>query len=234
MQDILNELLRQLYKARISQLFARFETMGNTEGVSNPHLIKVPEGYCKAKIKVLIVGQQTQGWHGTIGQNLGPDPVTTLMNVYEQFAHGRHYTRSPFWQAAHQLYRGLNPDGPDQGFVWTNLIKVDQYGKRAEPLIEEICWEVFNVLPEEITILKPDVIVFFTGPKYEKRLQENFKNIKYVHVDSKVDIGLLARLEHPQLPHYTFRTKHPNYLRRSKQWNVLDKIIDYCHSLNVQ
>jgi len=40
-------------------------------------------------------------------------------------------------------------------------------------LIEETCWEVFNVLPEEITILKPDVIVFFTGPKYEKRLQEN-------------------------------------------------------------
>ncbi len=112
----------------------------------------------------MIVGQQTLEFEGLLGEGLGADSVAQLARVYADFQLGAHYRSTPFCQGAHEVYDKLNPGGPEGGFVWSNLIKADQYGGRPEPEVEEAICRTFGVLPQEIEILKPDVVLFFTGP----------------------------------------------------------------------
>jgi hypothetical protein len=67
-----------------------------------------------------------------------------------------------------------------------------------------------------VGIIRPDVTVFFTGSSYDGRLRETFPSVTFHYLSR-----LIARLEHEQLPRHTYRTAHPNYLRLSRNWNVL-------------
>jgi hypothetical protein len=66
------------------------------------------------------------------------------------------------------------------------------------------------VLPDEIGILKPDVVVFFVGPDYLQRLRETFPRFKERPV---VGSQVLWRCEHHRLPWHSYFTYHPNYLQ---------------------
>jgi hypothetical protein len=83
--------------------------------------------------------------------------------------------------------------------------------------------ERFNVVPGEIRLTAPDAVIFFTGPWYEKRLELTFVGAQ-MHEVSGLPTNLLARLVHPDLPWHSYRTYHPNYLRRSRQWDLLTVI----------
>jgi hypothetical protein len=215
-----NEALGRTYRDRIGALI---DALGAVAGVSNPHLITAPPEYAKADVRLMVIGQQTFGYVGQLGQDLGADPVGRLMDVYTDFRLGEHYRTSPFWAAAHQVYAHLNPKGPPAGFIWSNLIKVDQYGNRPDPAVEEECCDLFGVLTDEIALLQPDVVLFFTGPQYDQRLLTTFAGAKLLEVGTH-PLRELARVEHPWLPAWTFRTYHPAYLRRRGLWHLLDEI----------
>ncbi len=183
------------------------------EGVSRPLFISVPDNYYKTKVKLMIVGQQTNGW----GDNrMGLD---RLLQLYDEFNLAeKKYGGSPFWRYSHTLFKALNPAGPDRAFLWSNLIKVDQKKDRPESQIEsEVA--TLRLLPEEIRLLKPDVVVFFTGPKYENCLQNTFANVKFRTISK-----CLSRVVHDNLPTHSYRTYHPGYLSFIKGSRVLDKI----------
>jgi hypothetical protein len=78
------------------------------------------------------------------------------------------------------------------------------------------------LLQAEIEITKPSVVVFFTGPSYDHRLASTFPGLSF-----ETSSRRLSRVFHPLLPRHSYRTYHPNYLRRSKSnWTVLDEIKD--------
>lgn len=86
------------------------------------------------------------------------------------------------------------------------------------------------MLKAEIAILKPDVVVFLTGSKYDERINTVFKPER----ETILPDGYLYRLSTSDgsLPPHTFQTKHPRTLlgnRRAKMANryreVLEKVV---------
>jgi hypothetical protein len=210
----LNEKLFDCYSRVAKQIQIALDSR---KGYSSPHFLSVPEGYLRSGIKLMIVGQQTYGWHQGVFSPTST-AVRTLMRCYDEFDLGKNYTRSPFWQGAHRLFNLLNANGPSRSFLWSNLIKVDKGQDRPEYDVEEsICR--LRILEQEISITKPDAVVFFTGPNYDQRLIDTFDGVEF-----SAHSPMLARLKHPLLPRQTYRTYHPNYLRRSRNWGVLEVI----------
>jgi hypothetical protein len=215
----MNRDLQDLYKSQLG----RFRRIAQSHSsLSEPLLLSVPSEYERAAKRLLVVGQQTWGWTGhgeinTLGQ------VEWLMKGYEHFSLGRHYIASPFWQASHELYSRLNPGCPAGGFMWSNLVKVDQDGNRPSAEVEEqICR--MEILPVEIEILEPDVTVFFTGPRYDARLRSTFFALQFVPMGDCFD-----RIEHPVLPFHTYRTYHPKFLRLARKWHTIADIAQEVH-----
>ncbi|MDR7318010.1 hypothetical protein [Brevibacillus nitrificans] len=68
----------------------------------------------------------------------------------------------------------LVPGHGDDAFMNTNLVKFDFNEGKLPREIEEILCTEFAVLPMEIEILNPDLIIFFTGPDYDERLLSTF------------------------------------------------------------
>jgi hypothetical protein len=213
--ESINKQLLSFYTGIVAELQ---QILVQYKGCSSPHFLFAPEGYEAVSTILMIVGQQTNGWDcGTL--NSAISSVQSLRKSYADFDLGHECKASPFWQAAHRLFKLLNTAGPERSFLGSNLVKVDQYCRRPVPELEEQVGALM-ILQREISITRPDVLVFFTGPDYDQRLMRTFRGVQYVSKSR-----LLARLQHPQLPTLSFRTYHPNYLRRSRKWNVLEKIV---------
>ena len=55
---------------------------------------------------------------------------------------------------------------------------------------------------------------FINGPNFDHRIKSTFENVDFIEVDG-FSTRELSQLKHNSLPEFTFRTYHPNYLRRS-------------------
>lgn len=203
----MNQKLSELYQAIYPELMAALATVPN---LSKPLLIKVPDGYADTAIRLLVVGQETRGWGLP-----GVDGVAQLMDFYGET---RNKTNTTILQAAKELFNGINPQGPELAFLWSNLIMLDQNGKRPNTTVEEVVSR-FRLLPKEIEITKPDAVVFFIGPYYRSRLAATFPGIALQPAAPKI-----SRAVHPQLPTSSFHTYHPGYLRRGN-WHVITDLI---------
>jgi hypothetical protein len=117
----------------------------------------------------------------------------------------------------------LNGDGNDRRFLWANLVKIDEDCKQPGKDVEDFMATAFNVLPTEISLAAPDVVVFLTGPYYDSRLALTFHGCEFKAVKGR-DKRTLSLLKHPDLPSRSYRTYHPGYLRRSKKWDIIAEI----------
>jgi hypothetical protein len=104
----------------------------------------------------------------------------------------------------------------DEGSVFKNATP-----KQREKMIT-VSTEVFQ---EEVKILKPDIVIFFTGPIYDYAL----KKIIYGSVFRDV-LGhkerVLTVISHDILPKMSWRTYHPAYLQRSRKTSIIDYLCD--------
>ena len=206
----MNSQLQAFYQSVLPQLT---NIVGSASGISQPHLIKVPAAYTQISVKLMIVGQHTRGWGPS--QQV-PMDVDALMAMYDTFDLGYHYEATPFWGAAHQISRNVNRLGPCGVFLWSNLVKVDQNGGRPDPQIESDVGAL-GLLQQEIAITMPDGIFFLTGPQFRSRMDMTFPGLGRCQVASQI-----AQLTHQRLPPCSFETYHPGFLKRSRQWDVLN------------
>jgi len=215
---MINELNNRLF-AFYSRLVPQLrDIIASNNKLSNPHFLFVPKDYFETRVRIMIVGQQTNGW-GDKGILQRPDATEALMKLYAEFNLGEKYTRSPFWQAALLLHRLINPNAPARSFLWSNLVKVDQEGKRPIQEIEEQMSQL-RLLQQEILITQPHAVVFFTGPYYDDRLVSCFPELSW---DTP---AMLLCLSHPNAEVIYLRSYHPNYLRLAKHWNLIETIAD--------
>lgn len=186
--------------------------------LSRPFLVSVPDGYTTCKLRLMIVGQETYGWSD--GHDDSAWSVTDGMKLYTDYDmnHGRR--PSPFWSAAYELQRALNPEAPERAFVWTNLGRVDMSRGRPTQTIEERVSSL-GWFAAELRITKPDVVVFFTGPSYDARLRSSLPECEIADFRRG-----LARVTGAGLPAHSYRTYHPRYLRMKKMWWHLRLIAD--------
>ena len=204
----------KLEDAYTDALPARERICASEEDISGPLFLSIPEGYERTKVRLMIVGQQTHGWPDV---SIGLDG---LIQTYRDFDLAREYHSTPFWQASHQVNEGVNPDGPERSFLWTNLVRSDQGKERPNPEVENTLSEL-GLLEKEFELLAPDAAIFFTGPNYDDRIRQVFPGVEFHQESSDV-----ARLTHPLLPARSFRTYHPGYLWRAKKRGVIDGLVE--------
>lgn len=243
-----NSELTRLYEKYLTRWNAEFNqgALSSTllRQLSCPLLLHVENlQWDNSKYRILFVGQETFGWDNgkengkdrefqTFADFLSkPKSVSTLQNVYKGFDFGATYTRSPFWWAYHQIRHDAEDDQP-YSILWTNLYRssyktgsVFNASDEDQKTLLEISRKIFV---EELKILKPKAVLFMTGPNYDGTIEQLFPGVSFVDFSLEFTNRRrgIAKIKHPDLPQgKSVRTYHPNYLRRSNQWDFVRKSV---------
>lgn len=185
---------------------------------SGPLLISPRDSFKEQPNSLLVVGQETKGWKDYI------DDLEKQMEVYDEFIYETKYN-SPFWNVVRKLEKKLGNDAFTAGY--TNISKFDVNGKSSTGEVAKSISTLDNILKEEINILNPKISIFFTGPNFDWRIKNIFDGVEFLPVDG-VNPRQLSQLRHKDLPKLTFRSYHPNYLRRKKMEDGFLEFISNC------
>lgn len=175
--------------------------------------------YLSQKNPLLIIGQETCGWDYDV------DDLVKQMEVYEEFNLGANYWATPFWNIIRKVEKSLGNE--EYSWAWTNISKYNKDAARARGVYEKAISTLDDILIDEIKIVNPKVCLFFTGPSYDYRIKNIFKEIEYKQLLNWPS-RQFCQLIHPGLPEMTFRSYHPKSLRIRK---LESKFIDFISGL---
>jgi hypothetical protein len=199
---MMNQLLVDLYTKYESAIFD-IKSRCNDE-LEGPFLIAPNDAYWSSATKVAFVGQETRGWESWA-------EISEQMAVYKKFNLGERYFSSPFWNVIEKLESKLT--GSTLSSAWLNLNRYDQDGKPPSIGNQRILSDLDFLLLDELKLVAPDIVIFFTGPKYDPRINGLLQG-NQIAIDG-FSPRELCKIASPFLPALTFRTYHPNFLRRS-------------------
>lgn len=198
----MNNALRKLYFGNMDKLNT-FYSDNESLNLCGPLCMKVGD-YTKQKTKLMIVGQETNGWCNSL-------TLQDQLDTYEAFNFGSSYVSSPFWNVTRKLERAL--DITPYAIAWSNINRFDcDEGSPDGTAIEETIKDLDFILKEEIELLSPDVCILFTNRKYDNRLSDLFSGLVFKDIDG-LPISHFARLYHSSLPAFTIRAPHPKTIR---------------------
>ena len=127
----MQEALTKFYESIAPQLL---NVMPTGREISSPLFLSVLHGYAIAKRRLLIVGQETYTWFGSIDElKQHPNPARKMQERYEAFNLGEGCLRYPFWSIAHQIQKKLEAYVPAFGFMWSNLFACDEKKRTPSP-----------------------------------------------------------------------------------------------------
>ena len=72
------------------------------------------------------------------------------------------------------------------GVAWTNVFKVGMKVGNPDDTMRQLLLRNFDTLAGEIDLIRPDVVVFSTGPSYDYFLQQSSLRAKVVHPKERV------------------------------------------------
>ena len=197
-----NELL-SLYTSRQKDFKKIVETFPEDD-LAGPLLMSRDSAYFTSPNKLLIVGQETNGWSYHINE------IEKQMTTYEKFNVGIDYYASPFWNITRKIENAL--DNKPHSCAWTNLNKFDLDSGRPHGEYETAISALDDILLSELEILKPDFCLFYTGPSFDYRLKTIFQEIEFIEIPN-FTIKQFCKLKHPNLPENSYRSHHPKSLR---------------------
>jgi hypothetical protein len=214
----LNEQLNALYAGKwgaISEALHE-EAQDGKVTPTNPLLLHVGNEavWQNAALRVMVFGQETNDWEKH------PDKsIKHLCGVYDGFYNkgACYHYGVHFWNGIKHFKETLAEKNPNKqiAYLWNNIIKIGKAGEKGRPPKDIYAQEHlhFHVIPEEVNILQPNVLLFFTGPNYDDVIRDNFGKVGYTAVPPFGE-RQLARLSIPALPGIAsaFRTYHPHYL----------------------
>jgi hypothetical protein len=230
-EGMMQSKLKAIYAEAFSRSVGSMATLSGLkkEYPTNPMLIDLPSDYLTADKKVMILGKETNDWGGKFPDSNG---VSSLMEGYREFcnegenwAYGGHYWNGvgKFKEAMEEHFR---ENGESTSFIYNNIIKIGKAwdkGAPSEPILE---WEShwFHVVKREVELLKPNIMLFFTGPDYDVFISRAFGDFELKKI-SKKPVRHLARLVSPALPKNTIRTCHPRFLWTDGLYDYLKDIM---------
>jgi len=200
------------------------------------------QNYQSADIKIMIYGQETLGW----GWDRKRDaynrhvPFKSIVDAYDNFflsGCSLNSYGSPFWIFIRDIIELLAERNSDKkfGYLWNNVIKMGcNSGKKGLPANKANCKKFYDsiikpyfhpLVAKEHEILKPDYIVFLTGPNYDNAIVDIFGKPQRDSF-SGFDEKHLCEILIPNVKK-SIRSYHPGYLRRKKHTDkYLDRIVD--------
>jgi hypothetical protein len=233
-----NQLLKELYKSKWNALSKNLvsinESIKNTEELATcPLLLKTNALYENADIKIMFLGQETNKWHKAFGADVC---IEDLLEVYQGFyLDGQCFEYGGYlFNFIKEFQKILQADIANKkiGFLWNNVQKIGK--SRIGTPCEEIracSLKCFNVIAQEIEILKPNVLLFLSwnyvfgertdigmGGEHLKLLSGNYVDGDRIGKYSEEEIipKLLFDIKFENIPSVklALRTHHPNYLMR--------------------
>ncbi|KUJ75023.1 hypothetical protein AVO42_06595 [Thiomicrospira sp. XS5] len=183
----MNSELKQLYESKWNNLLNG--ALSLKVDAANPLLIKVDEDYINSDIKIMIVGQETDGWHGQLKSS--SHNVDSLMNGYYDYFHkktknGKERGKRAFWNFKNFSYfeHELTKHFKDKSvsFLWNNISKIGNNGRgKPHKSIRSLERTHFNIVKEEFRILKPDIVIFTTGSSRDPYIRHHFgEGVKFI------------------------------------------------------
>ena len=233
MTKSINQKLEELYDSKwenfSNALIKIVEDKNYIIKPTNPLLLKHRDcdSYENAEIRIMIIGQETNGWGGTF-----EDDIDDITNIYTDFYSGYKFENHTGFFKNHfnNFLRLLKEKYPEKATscFWNNVIKVGKHNEKNAPpdYILEIEHKYFSVLKEEIDIIKPNVILFFSGNGYDKYILHHFPElIKEDVIGFKPQDLQSFKIENVN---FAFRIDHPTNLHYQGKENynvVYNKII---------
>lgn len=158
--------------------------------LSAPFLLSVSQAYLDAPVRVMFVGKETNGWYDKLGAFYEcPDRIGVAKARYEdqlvRSAGNSEFLRQ--WKRFAKAFAG----GDRAAVCWNNLMKMDWYrSKRAYSRTSiKHSAHLFDfstaVVRFEIELLKPDLIIFGSGHKYDPALKAVLPDRQVVKVEPK-------------------------------------------------
>jgi hypothetical protein len=227
---------------------------GRFSWLLGPDLIRLDDQYLHSSPRVAIIGQEVHDWYYNYPQFLAgrweyyyAEPSTTgvvrrAVAEYQGFDFGfsekEPLQGTPFWQFFHEVRKQAFPSEPDahRKVLWTNLVKfVAKDGsllkqKMRYHEVEEAIQLQDDLVATELRIANPEVCIFVTGPSFDCILRRYFPGLRFEQLPlagarTRLDEREFARLVHRRLPPNSYRTYHPNHLRRGKLWDKVFQIL---------
>lgn len=210
---------------------------------SAPLLISPRQSWKRCPTRLLIVGQETNGWGApastkakegvsTLEQFCAhPDGVKSMLSAYRSFDFAKNYQHrnSAFWRA----FRHLEDRVADARCeaMWTNLYRVDVDGSVMKHCTAEhrrlLAKAQSGLLAAETRLLQPRVVVFFTGPIYDEELIRAFPDASFEQLWSDRPVREAAIVKSKALPTMSIRIYHPTYLQRSQKWFLVKRLASH-------
>ena len=202
----MNNKLSQLYIKNINAL-NEYSKKHSDKNLHGPLLLNI-SNYSSQKLKLMVVGQETFGWNKSLS-------IIEQRTTYQEFNFGSSYYSSPFWNVIRKVERSLNIE--QYAIAWSNLNRFDvDCGSPDRTELAQDIASLDYLVKEEISILKPDVCIFFTNHKYDKRLRDLYQDLVFYNVHG-LPKKHFSKLNHPELPKYTLRAPHPRTIR-AQRW----------------
>ncbi|MGI8979064.1 MAG: hypothetical protein ACR2FY_07550 [Pirellulaceae bacterium] len=204
--------------------------------LNGPFLLAVDDGYEASKPKVVVVGQENNGWlECDYLAFLEASNIDQCLAVYRKFdiAEYGHGTFGRYFASLRQALHGQVTDSNRRSVMWTNLFKLNHKGQQTiySPHLEAILAIQGNIVAQEIDILRPDVVIFLTGPRYDGIIRHAFPDAEFRAVNGH-PVNELSHISAGHLPALSFRTYHPAFLnrvRRTKRYclqAIIDRVLD--------
>ena len=202
-KESMKQQLITLYNQRKNDFKNLIEKFPSAD-LAGPFLMSPNEKYSTQPNKLLVIGQETQGW------TYHTDDLELQMETYENFNLGEKYYSSPFWNITRKLEKVLGNN--EYTHAWSNLNKFDLNAGKPKGKYVDAIKELDDILIGEIKIVQPDICIFFTGPTHDNRLKTIFEQIEFIEIPN-FTLRQFCKLKHPQLPKHSFRSHHPKSLR---------------------
>jgi hypothetical protein len=209
--------LYERYRSEIFGIASR--CLGQMTG---PFLIAPSEKYWNSEpIRLAVVGREAREWKTDASVRVQMNRYSEF-NVGESRGSGKEYS-SPFWQVIRKFEMALT--GEPYNCAWLNLNRWDENGHVPSPANQQILSELDFLLLEELRLLRPDLVMFFTGPSpaYDQRIT-SLVQAQAVPFSSFPEHEL-CELKSPLLNCRIFRTFNVDHLEGSRRADEVVKAV---------
>ena len=245
--ETINEQLKTLYLKTFGDSFEKCSPI-KEKILKRPLLIKFANENAiknEEKLSVMFFLQETSDWKkdGTVCEDM--ETYCEFFNDFSEYTqppvHPYWKTQKYTWLVLEEMRNTINKQvfGKPVIYIWNNIVKSEYNIGDSAKIPDDVYAEFRNLncklILGEIEIIKPDVLVFFTGPNiyYDKKIDDVFNNGKKIDkkvTDKGVNINTLAEM---RLPYHgnSYITYHPLYLGRNakpKKGIVLSAIAEQC------
>lgn len=192
--------------------------------------------YLSADYRVMVVGQETKGWNGRLVTLIQAHSGGCIDNYIDSAV--AVYTRCRYRKAGKsrfmQFLKGVETKlvVPPHSVHWANLFACDYKGRSPlqAPDVDLLKELSLQLLKLQIAELKPDAILFTTGPRYHRYMKALFEDYMQSYNDPRVlsrrnGLGkaTLFSCSSGGIPCY--RTTHPRYVRDARFRNQAIKAL---------